>query len=188
MTTLSLVMLLVLGYLVVERFFITEPPPSNGEPPPSNGDPDPPPAGTITVTASSHDGNLPANTLDGDLNTRWSSQGIGQWIQYEFAETRNVQTVSIAYYRGNVRRSFFTVQGSMDGVSFTNIREGTSSGTTLQLEAYQVEPMSAKFVRIVGRGNSGTLPNESNWNSITEVRFGFGGNGNGELQVFGLNA
>ncbi len=30
------------------------------------------------VTASSNDGNLPANVLDNDLNTRWSASGDGQ--------------------------------------------------------------------------------------------------------------
>ena len=28
--------------------------------------------------------NVPLNTLDNDLQTRWSTEGDGQWISYEF--------------------------------------------------------------------------------------------------------
>jgi poly(beta-D-mannuronate) lyase len=35
------------------------------------------------VTASANDGNVPGNAVDGDLNTRWSANGDGQWLQLE---------------------------------------------------------------------------------------------------------
>ncbi len=34
------------------------------------------------VSASADDGNVPANVLDNDLNTRWSASGDGQWVQF----------------------------------------------------------------------------------------------------------
>ena len=38
----------------------------------------------VGVRASGYDGsNVPRNTLDKNLNTRWSDYGIGKWIQYE---------------------------------------------------------------------------------------------------------
>ena len=33
------------------------------------------------VTASGNDGNLPSNAIDNNLNTRWSSLGVGQFIR-----------------------------------------------------------------------------------------------------------
>jgi hypothetical protein len=33
-----------------------------------------------SVSASADDGNVPANTLDDNLGTRWSAKGDGQWI------------------------------------------------------------------------------------------------------------
>ncbi len=42
------------------------------------------------VTASTHDGNVPANTVDNNLNTRWSAEGDNQWIAYDLGSARTV--------------------------------------------------------------------------------------------------
>ena len=34
----------------------------------------------VSVVASADDGNVPGNTIDNDLATRWSALGDGQWI------------------------------------------------------------------------------------------------------------
>ena len=121
----------------------------------------------MTVTASRDDGNVPANTLDGNLNTRWSAQGNGQWIQYDFGCTKTIDTVKIAFYRGNTRTTTFDIQGSQDGTTFSSIKTGlTSSGTTLGLETFDIPTASVKSVRMVGYGNS-----NNSWNSLTEVEF-----------------
>ena len=46
--------------------------------------------GSGGVTASTHDGNVPANTVDNNLNTRWSAEGDGQWIAYDLGSARTV--------------------------------------------------------------------------------------------------
>ena len=68
-----------------------------------------------SISASSHDGNAPANVLDGDPATRWSARGQGEWI------------------------------------------------------AFGLGGIAARYVRIVGRGNSerGAV---SKWTSVTEAR------------------
>src|SRR5438034_2721781 len=38
----------------------------------------------VSVVASANDGNIPQNTLDNNLATRWSANGDGQWIRYDF--------------------------------------------------------------------------------------------------------
>ena len=40
------------------------------------------------VTASGNDGNVPSNVIDNNLNTRWSSNGIGQWIRADLGFTQ----------------------------------------------------------------------------------------------------
>ena len=40
------------------------------------------------VTASGNDGNLPSNVLDNNLNTRWSSLGVGQFIRADLVRLR----------------------------------------------------------------------------------------------------
>ena len=116
------------------------------------------------VIASSDDGNVPANTVDGSLATRWSANGDGQWIRYDLGSTRTVAFVKIAFYNGNTRTSTFDVQTSPDGSAWTTRSSRTSSGTTTALETFDFTDVSARYVRILGHGNSVNL-----WNSYTEV-------------------
>jgi hypothetical protein len=117
------------------------------------------------VVASGDDGNVAANVLDGDLNTRWSASGDGQWIQFCLNETVSVSGVKIAFYSGNVRTSTFDVLVGNDGVNWTTAAAGlVSSGTSLSLQTFSFTPKSGKYVRIVGHGNSVNA-----WNSYSEV-------------------
>src|SRR5436190_7888735 len=54
-----------------------------------------------STIASADDGNVPANSLDGNLATRWSAQGDGQWIQFDLGATQTVGAVKIAWYSGD---------------------------------------------------------------------------------------
>ena len=119
----------------------------------------------VPVTASADDGNVAANVLDGDLNTRWSASGDGQWIQFCLGNPVPVNGVKIAFYNGDQRKAFFDLQLSGDGINFTTAAAGLqSSGTSLQLETFALAGQTAKYVRILGHGNSSNA-----WNSYTEV-------------------
>jgi hypothetical protein len=126
------------------------------------------------VTASANDGNVPANTVDGNLGTRWSALGDPQWIQYDLGAANTVSFVKIAWYQGATRVATFDVQLSTTGASWTNVLTGaTSSGATTALETYDFSDATARYVRIVGHGNSVNM-----WNSITETEvWGFAGGG-----------
>src|SRR6266571_1061149 len=117
-----------------------------------------------SVVASANDGNLPQNTLDNSLATRWSAQGDGQWIRYDVGAIAAIDHLDIAWYLGDTRSSSFDIQVSLDAVTWTKVFSGRSSGHTLQLESYAFPTTSGRYVRIVGHGNS-----TSTWNSITEV-------------------
>lgn len=66
-----------------------------------------------------------------------------------------------------MRASTFDVEVSDDAETWTTVHSGTSSGATTDLEDYAFESTMARYVRIVGYGNSASA-----WNSITEVRVG----------------
>src|SRR5207245_7890748 len=87
-----------------------------------------------SVVASANDGNVPQNTLDNSLDTRWSAQGDGQWIRYDLGALVAVDHVDIAWYLGDTRISSFDIQVSLDTVTWTKVFSGQSSGQTLQLE------------------------------------------------------
>ncbi len=121
--------------------------------------------GGAAVTASGHDGNLPANSVDGNLATRWSASGDGQWIQYDLGATKTLTEIKIAWYNGNLRASSFEVQVSSSPTGpFATIHSATSSGTSASLESYNVPDTATRYVRILGHGNSVNA-----WNSISET-------------------
>ncbi|MFH5186829.1 discoidin domain-containing protein [Paenibacillus sp. TAB 01] len=117
-----------------------------------------------SVTASSDDGNVPANAVDGSLSTRWFANGDGQWIRCDLGSAKTVQSVRIAWHQGNVRTTSFEIQVSSNGTSWTQVYSGASSGSSLNLETYAIPSQSARYVRIVGHGNT-----VNTWNSITEA-------------------
>ncbi|SDG18317.1 glycosyl hydrolase family 8 [Chitinophaga filiformis] len=126
----------------------------------------PPPPACEPASASSDDGNVPANVLDNNFATRWSASGDGQYIQLCLGSVTNVTGVDIAFYSGNTRSAIFDILTSTDGSAWTSAATGLrSSGTTTALETFTFTARSAKYVRIVGHGNTANA-----WNSITEIK------------------
>jgi hypothetical protein len=117
-----------------------------------------------SVTASADDGNVPANTVDGSLATRWSANGDGQWIRFDLGTTQTAAYVKVALYSGDVRTSTFDIQTSPDGTTWTTKATKTSSGTSLALETFDFPDTSTRYVRLLGHGNS-----VNTWNSYAEV-------------------
>jgi len=124
----------------------------------------------VSASASADDGNVPANTIDGSLSTRWSADGDGQWIRFDLGTNQTLGSAKIAWHNGNQRQSRFDVQTSSNGSTWTTVFSGESSGTTAALENYTTTEASGRYVRILGHGNSETM-----WNSILEVELYSGG-------------
>lgn len=128
-------------------------------------DPGDPVLPVTDVTASDHDGNVPENTIDGDLSTRWSAEGDDVWIAYDLGATHPVGSVSIAWHQGDTRIQTFDVQLSADGTNWTTVlADHRSSGTTSAMEAYDLADDPARHVRIVGHGNT-----YNDWTSVSET-------------------
>jgi hypothetical protein len=117
-----------------------------------------------SVTAIGSDANLPQNTLDNNLNTRWSNLGFPSWIEYDLGTSKPICDVDISWYRGNFRINTFTISASNDKVNYQTIFTGQSSGNSISLERYDVTDTNARYVRITVTGNT-----ENNWASISEV-------------------
>ena len=127
-----------------------------------------PPASS--VSASTNDGNLPGNTVDNNLLTRWSGSGDGAWIQYNLGSIRTVGHLGIAVYNGNGRRNRFDVQLSSDGMTWTTVLTGAStSGTTTAEQVHDIADAPAQYVRYVGHGGTLNAGGTTTWNSLTEV-------------------
>src|SRR3989344_8465854 len=129
----------------------------------------PPTATIINVYASGYEAgttNIPRNTLDNNLSSRWSSEGIGQWIKYEFNQTVIVNRIQIAFHQGDQRIAYFAVETSLDNSSWTRVLNNMqSSGNTLNLQTFNFANTQARYLRIIGNGNS-----DNSWNAYSEVK------------------
>lgn len=122
----------------------------------------------VAVTASgfqSGTSNTPDKTLDFDFSTRWSCDGAGQWIMYDLGEVKLVNSVDVAFFSGNTRKAFFSINLSETLTDSVQVFDGASSGKSANLENYDFTDQKARYVKIIGYGNS-----QSTWNSITETR------------------
>jgi hypothetical protein len=117
------------------------------------------------VTASTSDTNVPPNTVDNNLSTRWSGNGDGAWLRFDLGSIQPVEDVRIAVYQGNTRQNRFDVQVSSDNVAWTNALTGAATtGTTTAEETFDFTDRPARYVRYLGHGNSVNA-----WNSVTEI-------------------
>ena len=132
-----------------------------------------------SVSANGDDGNVPANTIDGSLSTRWSSLGAtGKYITYDLGSTQEISGVKIAFYKGNQRKAYFKIRVGNSTSTLSTVFDAKaegSSGTTSNFETFTFPKVNARYVRISCFGNS-----DNNWNSITETQIlGEDGDDNG---------
>jgi hypothetical protein len=101
---------------------------------------DPPPSlAVVEVTATSSDGNIPENTIDGDLTTRWSAQTVDpedpEHITWDLGEVEQLGYLGIAWHQGDLREAFYAIAVSTDGQTWqTVVADGASSGSAIDLE------------------------------------------------------
>ncbi|MDW0120975.1 MAG: discoidin domain-containing protein, partial [Nitrososphaeraceae archaeon] len=105
-------------------------------------------------TSGSQVGFPGTNVLDDNLDTRWSNNGVGSWIQLDLGSLNKVCDISIAWYKGNERQNNFVISTSNDGVTFTNVLSSKSTGSTLNPEKYNIVDINARYIRITVNGNT----------------------------------
>ena len=121
------------------------------------------------VKASSHDGNMPANVLDYNKGTRWSSSEHKGRIIFDLGEVRKVKHLNIAFYKGDERRATFAVDVSVDGKKFTRMVKTRSSGKTDDFQKVDIKDSRVRYVRIVGYGNDSKKASSRKWQSVSDV-------------------
>jgi hypothetical protein len=126
--------------------------------------------GELIITASSYEQDPyhpPEDAHDGDISTRWSAEGDGEWIQFTYPSEMQINLARIAFLSGDQRWAEFSIEISDDGSSWNRISDHLrSSGTTNDLQDFPLSECNTRFARLVGHGNQ-----NSDWNSITELNF-----------------
>ncbi|MGW0779074.1 heparin lyase I family protein [Streptomyces sp. NPDC002835] len=111
--------------------------------------------------------NPPSNAIDSNLTTRWSGQGFGAALILDTGKLRQLCGATVAWHRGDLRWNDYTIHASQDGVSYTKVWEGRSSGTTTAPETvhFSSGARDARYLKISFWANP-----ENDWASITEAR------------------
>jgi len=119
---------------------------------------------TITsVTGPSYlEGHAPPYSIDNDPATYWQ----GDLLEFDMGKDVLISQVSIAFLKGPLLVAQVEIQVSTDGLSWTTIFNGTSSGTTSQKEHFTIPETLARYTRIIGHGNTVNILNR-----FTEVSF-----------------
>jgi len=104
--------------------------------------------------------------IDGHADTMWTAEGDGMWIEFDLGTALPVAGVGTAWHRGNERFQYYDILLSVDRTNWTTVFAGSSSGTTNAMEDVPFTPTNARYVRIVGHGNSLA---GNKWNSLTEA-------------------
>lgn len=118
----------------------------------------------LKVSSTPEEQNFGANMLDGDLTTRWASQGAGENAVFDLGSVKAVDAIAIAYEWGDERSYGFDVEVSEDGEYYYEVFSGTSCGTTEDYELIELpERVNARYVRFIGQGNT-----VNTWNGVRE--------------------
>lgn len=118
----------------------------------------------VTVSAEPQKENPKENAADGFLDTRWSSDGDNEWIQADLGSVKDISVVTLAFYSGKQRVTYFDILISEDGKKWSTVFSGESSGMTDGYESYFIGSKKARYVKINCFGNS-----LNKWNSLSEI-------------------
>lgn len=109
-----------------------------------------------------------ANAIDGDTTpaSRWSALGSHQELVLDLGEVKTIGSLKVKWHQGAERQASFSVDTSVDQSTWQNVlTESTSSGKHSGFEQVNLTSSDARYVKIVGMGNS-----ENDWNSIVEIQ------------------
>lgn len=96
------------------------------------------------------------NMTDYDFGTRWTCMAKGATAIFDLGESKKVDAVAAAFWKGNVRSYYYDIYTSEDGENWSPARIGmSSSGTSEELELCEFgAPVTARYIKYVGNGNS----------------------------------
>lgn len=122
------------------------------------------PFASITVSDEPQEANCASNMWDNNYDTRWSAQAPC-YADYDLGEKRHIDAVGLSWYLGEERQADIEIFISDDGVEWTRVFSGLSTGLTNELEYYDIGGVEARYVRVKGYKTTASA-----WVSITEFK------------------
>lgn len=103
------------------------------------------------------------NVIDNNTSTYWGAQYDGQWIELDIGSIQPIDAVGYSFMKGSERKYNVDIIVSDDGINYRNVYSGQLGGVTTNFEILELKNVSARYIRLVGHGNS-----ENAWNSVGE--------------------
>jgi hypothetical protein len=102
--------------------------------------------------------------IDGDSATRWSCDIANQYVRLDLGGNQVLNAVSIEWFQGDQRIYDVDIRYSSNGVDFSPLFRGSSSGTTSGPETYFFTPTSVRYIAAYVHGFT-----YGPWTSINEM-------------------
>jgi len=118
----------------------------------------------VIVSDTPQEENKAENTVDNNLDTRWSAEGEAYAV-FDLGAVRNVGYVGIAFMSSETRRSNFEILISSDNENWEEVFKGQSVAGERGIQPYNVGGKNARYIKIMCHGNT-----ENKWNSILEFK------------------
>ena len=117
-----------------------------------------------TASAEPQANNGAKNAFDNNFDTRWAVEGNCDMI-LDLGIAKEFDGVAVAFYMGDQRVNYFSVDTSLDGVTWKNLYDGETTGNTANYMTILCEEAKARYIRFNFTGTS-----SGSWNSILELR------------------
>ena len=119
-----------------------------------------------SVSAStSHSSYPPSNAIDGSLSTRWAGYGSAVNFYINLSSSAKIDYLKMAFYKGSSKTySFKIYTRATTSDAWTLVGTKTSSGTSSELEIFDVVNSTGRYIKIIALGSSVDY-----WNNYTEI-------------------
>ena len=110
----------------------------------------------ISVSSTPEPANHKDNIIDNDITTRWTGMAYGEYAIADIGSVQRIDAVGAAFWKGYERSYYFDLYTSVDGKNWTEAyMKGENTPGVEDVEPFAFDkPIQARYVKIVGNGNS----------------------------------
>jgi len=114
---------------------------------------------TKIETSSFQSTDYPANVLDGNTSTKWSSNGDNQWLLFKLSRPFKISHVVLAFLPGQQYKSYFDIYASKDNIIWESVLTGMESCSfSGERQVFDFPSLYTNteysYLKYVGHGNS----------------------------------
>ncbi|HKI78174.1 MAG TPA: discoidin domain-containing protein [Ignavibacteriaceae bacterium] len=125
----------------------------------------------VEASSTSDTNTSASKTLDGlvngdpDPNSRWASQAMPQWIQFDLGAPQPVNIIAVSFYQWNNGRIYnYSIETSDDSVKWQQVVTNASSSSQ-EWTIKDFTNLTTRYIRIICLSN-----NQGDWAGIWEAR------------------